>query len=521
MRLTEIFSSIQVSLTRFGTLQSRWRHLLPIVCGAGLALAQSPFSQFWVVFLMLPLVFSLLANSTSKRAAALIGWLLGTGYFMIALNWITQPFLVDVQRHGWMAPFALVSMAGGLALFWAAAFWAARYFSVKNYALAAAIAGFWTLSEYARSTVLTGFPWALTGYGWIETPVAQNAAWAGPHGLGLMTLATGLSLTIALPRSLIISGALIAALWLFGLWRAPDVATLREDGFVVRLIQPNADQSLKWDADWVAKFYQRQLDYSATKTETQPDVIIWPETSVPFILSTSQGAMAEIAASATPARVIMGIRELQGEPGRETLFNSLALLDRTGVVTARYDKYHLVPFGEYIPFAQWLSGFDIGPLTSENLFGFSAGAGPRLIQTNGIPAFLPLICYEAIFPDAMQAPEGRAEWLVQITNDAWFGKLTGPFQHLAQARMRAIEQGLALARSANTGISAMIDPYGRLIRQIGLGSEGFVDAPLPMALAPTPYSRTGDLPALLAAMLMVGFALASRRSDKPLTTSDD
>ena len=131
------------------------------------------------------------------------------------------------------------------------------------------------------------------------------------------------------------------------------------------------------------------------------------------------------------------------------------------------------------------------------------------------------ICYEAIFPDAMQAPEGRAEWLVQITNDAWFGKLTGPFQHLAQARMRAIEQGLALARSANTGISAMIDPYGRLIRQIGLGSAGFVDAPLPMALAPTPYSRTGDLPALLAAMLMVGFALASRRPDKPLTTSDD
>lgn len=521
MWLTELFAPIQAKLTRFGTFQSLWRHMLPIVCGALLALAQSPFSQFWIVFLVLPLVFSLVSNSASNRAAAMIGWLLGTGYFVVALSWITQPFLVDVERHGWMAPFALVFMAGGLALFWATAFFAARYFAVKNYALIAALAGFWTLSEYARSTLFTGFPWALIGYGWIETPLAQNAAWSGPHGLGLITLLSGLSLAIAMPRSLFVSIVSIAALWILGVWQVPDVAALRADGFVVRLIQPNADQSLKWDADWVAKFYQRQLDYSVAKTETPPDVVIWPETSVPFILSTSQGALAEIASYAKPARVIMGIRELQGEPGQERLFNSLVLLDQTGAVTARYDKYHLVPFGEYIPFARWLSGFDIGPLTAENLFGFSAGNGPVLVQAVGVPAFLPLICYEAIFPAGMQAPEGRAEWLVQVTNDAWFGKLTGPYQHLAQARMRAIEQGLPLARSANTGISAMIDPYGRLTHSIDLGIEGFVDSPLPMALAPTPYSRYGDIPALLAAMLMIGFALASLRSHKPLTISDD
>lgn len=509
-RLVELVAKLTRGLERLGTAQGSTRALIAVLAGAALALGQSPFSLPLFMFAALPVLFALFAASNGPKSAALTGWFAGAGYFALALFWIAQPFLVDAERHGWMAPFAVVLMACGLALFWALAFAVARTATAKGYGSAAGLAACWMLAEYARSVLFTGFPWALIGYGWVETPVAQNAVWAGPHGLSLLTMLAGLSLAVALPRSLIVSAGLIAALWTFGTIQVPETAALRDDGFVVRLVQPNADQSRKWDADWVTTYYQRQLDYSAAASATPPNIIIWPETAVPFILGTSQGALGEIAAYARPARVILGMRELEGPPGADKLFNTLVLLDQAGAVTARYNKHHLVPFGEYIPYADWLSGLGISALAAENLFGFSAGTGPELIRAAGIPPFLPLICYEAIFPDAMQAPAGRAEWLVQITNDAWFGTVTGPYQHLAQARMRAIEQGLPLARAANTGISAMIDPYGRITHEIKLGEAGYVDAPLAAALQPTIYSRFGDLPALVAAALLIGLALPGR-----------
>ncbi len=483
-----------------------------------MALAQSPFSKPVFLFVALPIIFALFVGAKTVKAAAWTGWFVGVGFFALALFWIVQPFLVDVQRHGWMAPFALILMAGGLSLFWALAFGVAKTANAKGFVAVGALTGCWIVAEYLRSTLFSGFPWALLGYSWVETPIAQNAAWAGPHGLSLVTLLTGLSVAVSMPRGLLLSGACVAGLWGAGSVRIPDLAPLRDDEFLVRLIQPNADQDLKWDADWVATYYKRQLEFSAAPAETRPDVTIWPETAVPFILSTSQGALEEIARHADPAQVIMGIRDLEGEDGNEKLFNAMVLLGTNGAVKARYDKYHLVPFGEYIPFASWFSGLNIGPLTAENLFGFSPGPGPRLIAADDIPPFLPLICYEAIFPAAMHAPEGRPEWIVQVTNDAWFGRLTGPFQHLAQARMRAIEQGLPLARSANTGVSAMIDPYGRITREIRLGQSGFVDAHLPATLPETVYSKYGDLPALVVAVLLFGLSLPGRGRHKPLTT---
>jgi apolipoprotein N-acyltransferase len=185
-------------------------------------------------------------------------------------------------------------------------------------------------------------------------------------------------------------------------------------------------------------------------------------------------------------------------PDSTQWFNSLAVLGTDGGALGVYDKHHLVPFGEYMPAAGLVARLRLPGLETLTGSGFSAGPGPRLVEIDGVPPFLPLICYEAIFPHGMSAPEGRADWMVQITNDAWFGEISGPYQHLAQARIRAIEQGLPLARAANTGISAMIDPRGRVLASLDLGKTGHVDALLPGALPPPAYARFGDGPGMVA-----------------------
>jgi apolipoprotein N-acyltransferase len=246
-------------------------------------------------------------------------------------------------------------------------------------------------------------------------------------------------------------------------------------------------------------FYERHLALTAAPADPPPDVTIWSETAVPFVLGHAPELLAESATAVGPrGRLILGIRRVEQAPDGDRWFNSLAVLERDGSAAAVYDKHHLVPFGEYIPFAGAVARLGLPALTTLTRGGFTAGTGPHLVTVPGLPPFLPLICYEAIFPDGLRAPEGRAEWLVQVTNDAWFGEASGPWQHFAQARVRAIEQGLPLARAANTGVSAMIDPYGRVVGSLGLGEAGYLDAVLPGPLPATFYARYGDLWALTA-----------------------
>jgi apolipoprotein N-acyltransferase len=250
-----------------------------------------------------------------------------------------------------------------------------------------------------------------------------------------------------------------------------------------------------------AEFYRRHLELTRAPADPRPDVVIWSETAVPFVLGQAPELQAESAAAALPGTLVLGIRRTE----EGAWFNSLAVLAPDGTATAVYDKHHLVPFGEYIPLAGWLARLPLETLTQA---GFSAGPGPRLLAAPGIPPFLPLICYEAIFPGGLRA-DGRPAWLVQVTNDAWFGTASGPYQHFAQARVRAIEQGLPLARAANTGISAMVDPFGRVLARLDLGETGYVDALLPGELPPTWYSRIGDLPGLTAVGIIFGLTLAN------------
>jgi apolipoprotein N-acyltransferase len=484
----------------------RRRRLLAVLAGLCIALGQVPFSLVPAALGGLAALIGLAGGTATARQAAWIGWCGGTAYFGLALHWIVAPFMVDAARHAWMAPFAAVLLSGGLALFWALALGLARRLA-GGWRFALAAAGGLAAAEMLRSLVLTGFPWALVGYVWTEGGGAQIAAYVGPFGLTLLTCL--LAALVAMQGTRPVRA--LAVLTLASIM-PPGVAALRHESpepspeaARLRLVQPNAPQDEKWDRALAATFFQRALDQTAAPGET--DLVIWPETSVPYLLEPGHPALDRIAAAAGQRSVVLGAQRLE-EP---RYYNSLLLVGPEGAIAATYDKHHLVPFGEYVPFGDLAARFGIYGLASGEGFGYSAGDGPRLLDLGRFGRVLPLICYEVVFPEEVGGT-ARPDWLLQITNDAWFGTFAGPQQHLAQARMRAIEQGLPLVRAANTGISAVIDATGRVRAALPLGTAGHLDASLPPALDPTPYARTGDWPtvAAIAVMLLASGAATTR-----------
>lgn len=483
------------------------RGAMALAFGVAAGLGHAPYDLPLLSLLGLAGIFWLWRGAGTPGRAAALAWLGGVGYFGLTLSWIVEPFLVDIARHGVFAPFAIFGISAGLALFWALAGWLAwRLADGRVAGFAAAL----TLAELARSVVLTGFPWALPAYIWTDTPLAQTAALVGPHGLTLITLALAGLLATLRPVPVLAAVLGMMALWGHGTLRLGQQPAA-PPGPVVRLVQPNAPQHLKWRPEMMQTFLDRQLAASAAPADPRPDVIIWPEAAVPVLLGMRPEIEAEVAAAGQGALSLIGIRRYEDE----RWYNALAAFAPDGTLLAQYDKQHLVPFGEYMPGAALLDRLGLSGLTEGLVGGYSAGPGPALVALPGLPAFQPLICYEVIFPHEILRGPARPGWLVQITNDAWFGTFSGPYQHLAQARMRAIEQGLPLARSANTGVSAVIDPYGQVVASLPLGGQGFVDASLPAALPPTVYARTGDLPAALAALLLLGlgWAAAVRRPE--------
>ncbi len=467
-----------------------------MAAGLALALGQAPINFPYLGLLAIPLLLSMLQGTSGLRSGFATGWFAGLGYFGLSVSWIVEPFLVDIGRYGWMAPFALILMSAGLALFWGLAFMSSQSWMRGKLSDALVLAGFWALAEVLRSIVFTGFPWALLAYGWVETPVIQLVSVIGPHGLGfLLVLASGLLLW---RKGVIIAMVLVIVTVGFGVVRLGQL--VENSALTVRLVQPNAEQQLKWDPAFIPVFYQRLLDLSAAGP--QPDVVIWPEVAIAYLPDEDPFVRADIAAAAG-VPVILGARRRDATG----VYNSLFVIDQNSDISGQYDKHHLVPFGEYMPLQGLANKLGLSGLADIVGGGMSSGEGPVIVQAGTVPAFLPLICYEAIFSRGLFT-ENRPEWLVQITNDAWFGKISGPYQHLAQARVRAVEQGLPLARAANTGISAMVDPYGRIIDSLPLGDAGFIDAELPQALAPTFYVRSGYWLAIILIASLLAAQLA-------------
>ena len=471
---------------------------LPLVAAAAgpvAALGQAPWSLWWLALVGYALGLGAVG---AARRPILAAWLFGVGHFLVALIWLLEPFRVDPMLTGWMAWPALALAAMGFALFWAAAGVGARWPGGAVGAGLGLAAG-----ELARAYVLTGFPWALPGHVLIESPALPAASWLGGQGMTLaVCLGAGL-LACLRPVATGAGVAVLAAPVALGLALSPAPAA--PDGApVVRLVQPNAPQHLKWHPDWRPIFFRRSLDLSAAPGD--PALVVWPETAMPDLLRRTGAARARMAEAAGGAALLVGGQRIDrtGAPR-----NSVVLLEGgTGAILDTHDKHRLVPFGEYLPLPRVAAALGLGPLAAQLAGVFAPGPGPRLLDTP-IGPVLPLICYEAIFPQDM-GRVARPRVLIHQTNDAWFGTRVGPRQHLALARLRAAEQGLPVLRAANTGISAAIDARGRVLDSLGMSEAGALDAPLPPALPPTFYARTGDAVAALALLALIALAGALR-----------
>ena len=469
------------------------------------------------------------------RAAFAAGWWFGFGHFMTGLYWITNSLLVDADRFGWLVPFAVSGLSAGLAIFPGLAAAAVRLGGARGAGRVLALAVAWTVVEWLRGHILSGFPWNLVGTAWVfSDAVSQTVALTGAYGLSLLTVALA-----AAPATLgdgvgggaadadagrgrrwaalAVMTALFGVLWAAGevrLASAPakvdPAAAAGSEGSVVpevrlRLVQANIDQRLKWSPSERAANFRKFLSMTRGPGFEKVTHVIWPETAVPYIVARDAGARAAIAAVVPPKGLVItgAIRATPAGVKPVQLWNSAHAIDRSARIVGTYDKFHLVPFGEYMPLR------DVLPLKkiTRGAVDFSAGPGPRTLALPGLPPVSLLICYEVIFPGNVLDRRNRPRWILNLTNDAWFGDSTGPYQHFAAARLRAVEEGLALVRSANTGISAVIDPYGRVIARLGLGVEGVLDSPLPLPLVGlTPYARFGDW--ILLGMLTIAVGLA-------------
>jgi len=529
-----------------------WRAAaLAFLAGAVSALAMAPYHFSVVLFFTVPVFVWLLdgALPTVKAngnvslmgrvwPAFRIGWLFGFGYFLAGLWWIGRAFLVDGDEFAWLLPIAVLILPAGLALFWGAAACLARLAWSDGWSRLLALGAMMALAEWARSFVLTGFPWNSFGMAMMPSAILMQSA--GLVGVYTMAFFAVLVFGFLAPvgtasrdntRSAWISLLVAAALgtghigWgVYALSNADqtgDVAGVR-----LRLVQPAIAQNEKWDRANEAEIMARYFDLSNINRGPEGASIaafthvIWPESAFPFILTDRRDQLAKIADLLPPATsLITGAMRLErgvGGDDENRVFNAMLVLNGDGEIISAYDKTRLVPFGEFLPFQGLLESAGFQQLTKQQ-GGFANGTVRKALSVPSAPAFLPLICYEIIFSGALlpasDAGTERPSWIVNVTNDAWFGATAGPYQHAHQTRVQAVETGLPVVRAANSGISMVVDGAGRVRNQLGLGLRGVVDSSLPGAL-PTPlFSRIGNLPFMvlfgLLFILLVGIRLQS------------
>lgn len=539
------------ALRRFVEAATGYRRgLIAVTAGAFSVTAMAPFFFWPVLFLTLPLLLWLATTPDEPpsrlpglRRAFLDGWWFGFGYFLSGLFWVGEAFLVEAEIFGWLLPFGVTLLPAGLAIFYGLAACLIRLTWRPGIAGILTASVIFAAVEWLRGHVLTGFPWNTLGYA-LTAPdtLMQSAAVFGIYGLTLwaiLVFAAPLTLLAnagdvgsgrrALALGTAIAGLPLASFSLFG-WLALQDGE-GAPGLHVRVVQPSVRQRDKWLAEKQREIFELHESLSRTNAEGRVDdlagvdLLVWPEAAMPFRPLEHPDALARIGALLPDrSRLVAGILRVSPRPGpakaadggrRPEAFNSLAVFDGDGEVAAIYDKIHLVPFGEYLPFQETLESIGLQSLTRQR-GGFSAGPEPRpLVELPGLPRIAGLICYEAIFPSEIIQGPTRPELLVNLTNDGWFGNTTGPRQHLHQTRVRAVEQRLPLIRAANNGISAVYDGYGRLLGRLGLNKRGVIDIRLPPALTPGIYAVWGEAVFVLNAIVFALLAgLLSWRSER-------
>jgi apolipoprotein N-acyltransferase len=496
------------------------RQILAALLGVLAAAALPPVDMVPLLFVAFSGLVWLAAGRSGPRAAFALGWSFGFGFFLAGFYWIALALLVDIASFWWLLPLALVALPVFFGIFSGVALVAYDWIDARGIGRACALGLSWTATEWLRGHILTGFPWNLVGYAWSggfpgAGTVLQTTAATGIYGLSLVTI-----IVAALPAALgepVLGAArpwrrfvpAAAALLVIGVLAGAGALRLAGDsggvvpGVRLRIVQPSIPQTLKWNPEAAESNFQRLLALSAGPGREQVTDIIWPEAAATYFLNREPARRAAIATVVPPGGLVLtGALRTDPPPGRgEHAWNSLVALDGAGEIRASYDKFHLVPFGEYMPLRSLVP---IAAIANHGV-DFSAGPGPRTLDLPRLPPVGPLICYEVIFPGAVVDPARRPGWLLNITNDAWYGFSSGPFQHFAIARVRAIEEGLPLVRAANNGISGVIDPYGRVVKRLGLDDIGVIDSALPLGLAEPPlYAWVGDWMLLI---LMVVTAL--------------
>ena len=509
---------------RISGLRGWRRWLASFALGLAAALALPPVGAFPILFICLPILIWQIDGARSWREAGVLGWWFGLGHFMAGTYWISNALLVEADRFAWLIPFTLIGVSAYLALYPAIACLFARLIR-PGWPRVAAFALAWSGAEIIRGVAFTGFPWNPIGSVWVEVPaMIQPAALIGVFGLGLVTAAlAGAPALIAAGRRQAWAVCIgvpvaLALIWLSGSARLAGVETRYQDGITLGIVQPNIPQTEKVRSDLKARHFAKHLRMTANAAagDGTPAIthFIWPETAVGFALSRTPGAADAIAKAVPTGGLVitgtlrataLGIRPFE-------VWNSLQAIDENARIVASYDKAHLVPFGEFVPLRSILGFLQV----AGGRLDFSRGAGARTIELPGLPPASPLICYEIIFPGAVADPAARPAWLLNVTNDGWFGESAGPYQHLASARLRAVEEGLPVIRAANSGISAVIDPYGRLIDSLGVGREGIMAAKLPLPVAEaTAFAGMGNTPIVVFIAIFASILAFCMRSGSP------
>ena len=514
-------------------LASGWRRAaIALAAGAASALAFAPFNAWPILFVTFPVLVWLVDGSAAGRwsgaiTAAIAGWCFGFGFFVAGLYWIGYAFLVDAKNFGWLLPVAVSGLPAYLALYTALGLAAARLIWVRGPERLLALAATLTIAEWLRGHLLSGFPWNTFGYALTQPLVlAQSVSLVGIWTLTFLCIAICATPAVLADdaidtprpyRTPMIGLSILAAFAIYGAARLTLHPTTFANGVMLRVMQPNLQQDDKFNYSAKTQImarYQR-LSERATGPDSNGlrDIthLIWPESAFPFFLTREPDALAQIAGFLKPGTELItgAVRAApNASAANPHAYNSVYVIDPDGSIQGIYDKVHLVPFGEYLPLQSLLEKFGLRQLTKQ-VGGFDSGNRRRAMDVPHAPKMLPLICYEAIFPGDAVPPGERPGWLVNVTNDGWFGISTGPYQHFQQARVLAIAEGLPLVRAANTGISAVIDPVGRVINFLPLGSEGVFDSRLPNPAEPTFFVIVGDYALILS--LVVSFIAVGRR----------
>ncbi len=509
--------------------------LAAVLAGLAAGLAQPPFGILpgLLGYSVLLWLLDTAVQERPLRSTFMRGWAMGTAYFLISTYWVGEAFLVDVQAHGWQAPFAVIFLAAGLGLLWGAAgviYWlvtqSPRIRGIKGAMGAGRVLTFaavFSAFEWFRGHALSGFPWDLPGETWrAGGAVSQGAALVGAYGMSFITLAITAAPGVwggPDPRRrmmLATSAALGVLLLLFvggeiRLARTP-IGASGASALRVRVVQADIPQADKWSPQAFRTIFETYARLTAQPSAGRTlQVVIWPESAIPAnsadYLAEGTLTHAALMGALKPGQILLfGAVRTEGEGTNTKYFNTLLALRRDPgglTVLGHYDKHHLVPFGEFMPADALMGAIGFKALVNVGE-GFTEGPPPAPLAVAGLPTLQPLICYESLFPAYVARGELRPAWIANVSNDAWFGRSSGPWQHLNLASYRAIEEGIPIVRATPTGVSAVVDAYGRALARLPTGVRGVIDRDLPQAAAPTPYDTVRDGPFWL--FVLVGLA---------------